>query len=317
MRTFLAILAACLVGSVAQAQQFPDKPIRFVLGFATGGPTDLSVRALAAAASKQLGQTVVVQNMPGASGTLAMAELARQPADGYTIGMITSSYKAISVHQQTLAFDIAELQTLLGYVEFRQLFFVKGDSPITSFEELVRIGRAKPGGIRFGHVGVGSSLQLQGLSLFKAVGVQVTDVPYKGSSEFTNAVLGGHVDIALIEVAGIRQLARAGTARLLVTLTPQRFPEFPDLPTALEKGIEGPELFNPIVGVAIRRGTPPDRYKRMHDALRRGTEDPEFIKAMDGIGLKNGYVSPQDFDTFTARLEARALPLMKELGMIK
>lgn len=312
----LAVVAALLVPAVAQAQ-FPDKPVRFILGFATGGPTDLSVRALAAAGAKQLGQPMVVQNMPGAAGALAMAELARQPADGYTVAMITSSYKAIVAHQQKPPFDLADIQTLLGYVEFRHLFFVKSDSRITGFDELLKFGRANPGALKFGHVGNGSSLQLQGLSFFKGAGVQVTDVPYKGSSEFTNAVLGGHVDIALIEVAGIRSLARAGTVRLVVTNTAQRFPEFPDVPTALEKGIQGPELFNPIVGVAVRRGTPPDITRRLHDALRRATEDPDFIKAMDGMGLKHGYISPGDFDSFVSRAEARAVPLMKEMNLIK
>lgn len=309
-------LALALVPAAALAQ-FPERPIRFLIGFATGGPTDLSVRALAAAGAKQLGQNMVVQNMPGAAGALAMAELARSPADGYTVAMITSSYKAIVAHQQKPSFDLAEVRTLLGYVEFRHLFFVKADSPLKSFEELVRFGRANPGAIKFGHVGNGSSLQLQGLTFFRGTGVQVTDVPYKGSAEFTNAVLGGHVDIALIEIAGIRALARAGTVRLLVTNTPQRFPEFPDVPTALEKGIQGPELFNPLVGVAVRRGTPPEIEKRLHDALRSATLDPEFVKAMDAIGLKHGYMSAADFDSFVSRAEARAVPLMKEMNVIK
>lgn len=99
MGRLLRSLVLCLAGALAAPAlaQFPDKPIRFVLGFATGGPTDLSVRALALAGAKQLGQPLVVQNLPGAAGALAMAELARQPADGYTISMITSSYKAIVV----------------------------------------------------------------------------------------------------------------------------------------------------------------------------------------------------------------------------
>lgn len=312
----LALLWVAALPAHAQGQ-FPDKPIRFILGFGTGGPTDLSVRALANAGARQLGQPMVVQNMPGAGGTLAMAELARQPADGYLVSMTTTSYKALTAHQQKLEFDLGQVQTLLGYAEFRHLLFVKADSPHRTLEDLVKFGRANPGAIRFGHVGLGTSLHLQGLLFFRAQGVQVTDVPFKGSAAFTNAVLGGHTDLAFIDIAGIRQLARAGTVRLLVTVTPQRFPEFPDVPTALERGIEGPELFNPVVGVAIRAGTPPDRAKRLHDALRRATEDPEFIKAMGEIGLKSGYVPPEAFDAVEAKASARAVPLMKEVGMIK
>ena len=317
MRALSRLLSlALVVASVsAQAQTFPDKPIRFILGFAAGGPTDLSVRALAAAAGRKLGQSLVVANMTGAGGTLAMAELARAPADGYLISMHTSSYKAMTAHTQKLSFDLDEVRTLLGYAEFRHLMFVKADAPWANIDELIAYGKANPGVLKFGHVGPGTSLQLQGLLYFRSAGVQVTDVPYRGSSEFTNAVLGGHVNVAFIDIAGIRALARAGTARLLVTLTQQRFPEFPDVPTAIEKGIPGPELFNPMVGVAIRRGTPPDRVKRLHDALRRAIEDPEFVKALNDIGLKSGYTPPEAFDEVVTRAEARAVPLLKELKL--
>ncbi len=313
----VAFLAAAFCAPAqSQPAQFPERPIRFILGFAAGGPTDLSVRALAAAGAKQLGQPMVVSNMGGAGGTLAMAELARSPADGYTISMHTSSYKAMTSHTQKLAFDLAEVSTLLGYAEFRHLLFVKADAPWNSYEDLIAYGRANPGALKFGHVGPGTSLQLQGLLFFRSAGVQVTDVPYRGSSEFTNAVLGGHVNAALIDIAGIRALVRAGTAKLLVTVTPQRFPDFPDVPTALEKGIQGPELFNPLVGVALRRGTPPERVKRLHDALRRATEDPDFVKALNDIGLKSGYIAPEAFDETVSRAEARAVPLLKELKLL-
>ena len=317
MRALSRLLSlALLFASVsAQAQTFPDKPIRFILGFAAGGPTDLSVRALAAVAGRQLGQSLVVSNRTGAGGTLAMAELARAPADGYLISMHTSSYKAMTAHTQKLSFDLDEVRTLLGYAEFRHLMFVKADAPWANIDELIAYGKANPGVLKFGHVGPGTSLQLQGLLYFRSAGVQVTDVPYRGSSEFTNAVLGGHVNVAFIDIAGIRALARAGTARLLVTLTQQRFPEFPDVPTAIEKGIQGPELFNPMVGIAIRRGTPPDRVKRLHDALRRAIEDPEFVKALNDIGLKSGYTPPEAFDEVVTRAEARAVPLLKELKL--
>ena len=314
LASFAAGLAAS--GAVAQAT-FPDKPVRFLLGFATGGPTDLSVRALAAAGQKYLGQPLIVQNMPGAGGTLAMQEIARGTGDGYTISMITTSYKALTAHQQKPQFDLGQLQTLLGYAEFRHIMFVKADSPHRTLDDLIRHGRANPGALKFGHVGLGTSLHLQGLLFFKGMGVKVTDVPYKGSAEFTNAVLGGHTDLSFIDIAGIRALARAGTVRLLVTATPQRFPEFPEVPTTAERGVEGVELFNPVVGVAIRAGTPPDRVRRLHDALRRASDDPDFRKAMDDIGLKSGYIPPEQFDAVIDKASARAVPLMKEVGMIQ
>lgn len=311
----LAVCAALAAYGAPAAAQFPDKPIRFILGFGAGGPTDLSVRALAAAAAKQLGQPLVVANVTGAGGTIAMAELARSPADGYLISMTTTSYKAITAHTQKLAFDLDEVRTLLGYAEFRHLMFVKADAPWKNLDELIAYGRANPGMLKFGHVGPGSSLQLQGLLFFRSAGVQVTDVPYRGSGAFTNAVLGEQVNLAFIDIAGIRSLAKAGTVRLLTTITAQRFTEFPDVPTALEKGIQGPEEFNPVVGVAIRRGTPTERVHRLHDALQKASEDPEFTRAMNTIGLKSGYVSAESFDQTAARAEARAVPLLKEINL--
>ena len=318
MKTFIRVLLGfCLAFSLAVNAQYPDKPIRFVLGFAPGGPTDLSVRALAAAGSRILGQPLVVQNMPGAGGTLAMAEIARQPADGYLISMITTSYKALTAHQSKPSFDLNELQTLLGYAEFRHFLFVRADSPYKSIDDLVRYAKANPGALKFGHVGMGTSLHVQGLIFFRGVGAQVIDVPYKGSAEFTNAVLGKHVDMAFIDIAGIQALARAGTVRLLVSVTPQRLAEFPDVPTALERGVEGPELFNPELGVIVRKGMPPDRIKRLHDALRKAIDEPDFIKAMNEMGLKSGYMAPETFDGIVSKAEARAVPLMKEVGVIQ
>ena len=306
----------CLAASLVHAQ-YPDKPVRLLIGFATGGPTDLSVRALAIAGGRVLGQPVIVQNMPGAGGTLAMADLARQPADGYTVAFITTSYKALTAHQSKPSFDLNELQTLMGYAEFRHVLFVRGDSPYKTIDDLIRYAKANPGALKFGHVGLGTSLHLQGLIFFRGFGVEVIDVPYKGSAEFTNAVLGGHIDTAFIDIAGIRNLAHAGTVRLLITITQQRFAEFPDVPTALGRGIEGPELFNPALGVAVRKGTPPDRVKRLHDALKKATEEPDFVKAMSDMGLKSGYLSAETFDAIVTKAETRAVPLMKEVGIIK
>ncbi len=137
--------------------QFPDKPIRFLVGFAAGGPTDLSARALAKVAPRYLEQQVVVVNMAGAAGALAMHELVNAAPDGYTIAMMTTSYKALVTHQQRPQFDSTELKTLLGYAEFRQLLFVKSDSPYARFDDMIALGRKNPGAIKFGHSGTATA----------------------------------------------------------------------------------------------------------------------------------------------------------------
>ena len=310
---FAVGLASQIVPVAPAVAQQPEKPVRFLVGFPAGALTDLSARALASVASRYLEQQVLVVNLPGAAGSLAINELVKQAPDGYTIAMMTTSYKAIVVHQQVPPFDLVELKTLLGYAEFRQLLFVRGDSPFAKFDDLIAYGHRNPGAIKFGHSGTGTSLHLQGMLFFRSAGIDAPDIPFKGSNDYLNAVLGGHLPAGIIDIAGVRQLARAGTVKLVVAFVAQRFPEFPDVPTALEKGFPGLEVFNPQVAVMIRNGTPPDRMRKLHDALKQATEDPEFIKSLDGMGLKGGYIAPEAVDDTVSKAEAKAVPILKEL----
>ena len=318
-RTTLRIAAAfgavLLLSAGCARAQFPEKPIRFLVGFAAGGPTDLSARALANVAPRYLEQPVVVVNLPGAAGALAMNELVKAPPDGHTIAMMTTSYKALVAHQQKPPFDLAEIRVLLGYAEFRQLLFVRGDSPYGRLEDLIAHGRRNPGDIKFGHSGTGTSIHLQGLLFFRAAGIDAPDVPFKGSSDYLNAVLGGHLPAGVIDIAGVRAHIRAGTVKPVVAFVEQRFAELPEVPTAREKGFAGLEVFNPRVAVVVRRSLPAERVQKLHDALKRATEDPEFTKSLEDMGLKGGYTSPEAVDDTIARAEASAVPVLKELKL--
>lgn len=310
---FAVGLASCLAPVATAVAQKAEKPVRFLVGFPAGALTDLSARALAGVASRYLEQQVLVVNVPGAAGSLAINELVKHAPDGNTLAMMTTSYKAIVVHQQIPPFDLVELKTLLGYAEFRQLLFVKGDSPFANFDDLIAYGRRNPGAIKFGHSGTGTSLHLQGLLFFRSAGIDAPDVPFKGSNDYLNAILGGHLPAAIIDIAGVRQLARTGTVKLVVAFVAERFPEFPDVPTAREKGFPGLEVFNPQLAVMIRNGTPPDRTRRLHDAFKRATEDPEFVKSLEVMGLKGGYIAPEAVDETVSKAEAKAIPILKEL----
>jgi tripartite-type tricarboxylate transporter receptor subunit TctC len=318
----IPLLLAFAVGLVSQLAfvatafaQKADKPVRFLVGFPAGALTDLSARALAGVASRYLEQQVLVVNVPGAAGSLAINELVKHPPDGNTLAMMTTSYKAIVVHQQKPPFDLVELKTLLGYAEFRQLLFVKGDSPFANVDDLIAHGRKNPGAIKFGHSGTGTSLHLQGVLFFRSAGIDAPDVPFKGSNDYVNAILGGHLPAAIIDIAGVRHLARAGTVKLVVAFVAERFPEFPDVPTAREKGYPGLEVFNPQLAVMFRNGTPPERVRSLHAAFKRATEDREFIKNIEAIGLKGGYIAPEAVDDTVSKAEAKAIPILKELKL--
>lgn len=317
MRGVLLLLAA--LGGAASCgtadAELAQKPVRLIVGSAAGGPLDLSARALAAVSERRLREPVVVGNLPGADEVGAMAELARLPADGHTLSLITSAFKGITAQAQRLAFDPDEVRTLLGFAEFRHLLVVKADAPWSAIDQLAAFGRANPGALSFGHEGAGTTTHVQGLLLFRELGVRINAVPFRNSSELTHALIGAQVNMALIDIAGIRALVRAGLLRPLVTVTAQRFAEFAQVPAALELGVAGPQWLNPAIGIAYRRGMPPERIGRLHDALRGAIEDPQFAAALAQIGLKGGYVAPEAYDAGVAAAAAQATPLLQDLGL--
>ena len=309
---FICFVQLCVLGVVdARAEEFPARPIQFLVGLASGSVTDTSARALAKVASKYLEKPLLVVNIPGAAQTLAMNKLASSAPDGYTIALLTTTYKSLIVHMQKIPFDPAALKPLLGYAEFRQLLFVRADSPYSKLEDLIAYGQKNPGAIKFGHPGTGTAPYMQGVLFFKSANIQATDVPYKGSSDYTNAVLGGHLLAAIIDISGISHLIRAGTVKPVIAFVNQPITNFPEIPTSQAKGYVGLAALNPLVAIAIHKDTPADRIEKLHDALKRTVEDPEFAKVLDDMGLKGGYISPKVVEETISKAEEMGVPLLK------
>jgi len=312
MIALIFLLQLCSLGVVeARDEVFPEKPIQFLVGLAAGSATDTSARALAKVASKYLEKPLLVVNIPGAAQTLAMSKLASSAPDGYTIALMTTTYKSLIVHMQKIPFDPAALKPLLGYAEFREVLFVRADSPYSKLEDLIAYGQKNPGAIKFGHPGTGTAPYMQGALFFKSAKIQATDVPYKGSSDYTNAVLGGHILTAINDISGISHLIRAGTVKPVIAFVNQPITNFPEIPTSQAKGYIGLSALNPSIAIAIHKDTPADRVEKLHDALKRTVEDPEFAKLVDDMGLKGGYISPKVVEETISKAEEMGVPLLK------
>jgi len=299
----------------AQQKAYPEKEIKFLVGFTPGSALDLSVRAVSKVATKYLGKPLVVVNMPGAAQTVALNELVRSAPDGYTIAMTTNTYKVLTAHEQKMPFDPSLLKTVMGYAEFRHVLFVKGDSPFSTVEDLIAYGRKNPGAIKFGHSGRGVVPHLMGLIFFREAKVRAIDVPYTGSAEYIQAVIGGHIPTGIAEISGMKSLVQAGTVKLLLTYTDRRLKEFPSVPTAKEKGYADLNPFNSLISVCVRRDTPADKINTLNEAFKKGVEDPEYAKMLDEMGLVGRYMSAQMVDESTRKLDALATPLLKELNL--
>lgn len=296
--------------------EFPERPIQFIVGYGVGSRTDMCARALAKVAPKYLKIPIVVNNMPGASSTVALNELVKGTPDGYMIALMVNSFRSMTVHMQKVPFNPAMLRTLLGYAQFRQVFFVRGDSPYVKLENLIDYGRKNPGAIKFGHSGRGTSPHIQGLLFFRSANVVATDVPFKGGADFLQAVLGGHILGGVTDISSIIPHISAGTIKPVVAFVDQRLKEYPELPTAKEKGYADVGALSPSIGIYIHRDTPQDRVKKLHDAFKKTIEDPEFINILENVGLKCGYISPQSMEATILNVEKISLPILKELKLI-
>jgi tripartite-type tricarboxylate transporter receptor subunit TctC len=233
MRWLYLLLLLC--SSVVQAQSFPARPVTLLVTFTAGGPTDIAGRALAEATSKYLGQPVVVENRPGATGTLGAAALANAKPDGYTVSMIPITVLRLP-HMENVAYDpMKDISYVMGVSGYVFAYIVRSDAPWKSMAELVAGAKSNAGKISYGSHGIGGSVHLATEELSAAQGVSLNHIPYKGSADMLTAMLGGHLDVAVDSTGAVPHVA-AGKARVLAVLTDKRTPVWPDVPTMTELG---------------------------------------------------------------------------------
>lgn len=299
-RLFLGALAA-LFALGAQAQGFPAKPVRLVVGYSAGGPTDVIARLLAQDMSATLGQGVVVENKTGANGLIGTLEVKKAAPDGYTLLVARIATHAIlPALDSKLGYKWNEF-TMLSLIELNPyVCFVKSDSPFKNARELVEEIRRNPGKLNFSTAGPGTSqnmaaqyfMTLAGLTKDHAVGIH-----YKGGGEVTSAVLGGQVQFACNNAPTVIGQVKAGALRPLF-VTPSRLPELPDAPSAAETGF--PDM-NKIVGWTALMGPPglpKEVVDRWAEVFARLAQDPDWQKGNARIGGIAAIRSPAESDKF-------------------
>lgn len=289
----LASLAAC-----ASAQPFPSKPIRWIVPFPPGGPTDTFSRAAAQKLSELVGQPVVIENRAGAGAAIGMEALAKSPADGYTIGLSTTGSHAINPHLYAkLAYDpVRDFAPITLGISYVNMLVVSPSLPVQSATELVAYARAK-GGATFGSAGNGSSNHLFGELLKSLTGAPMQHVPYKGSAAALTDVMGGNLTFMfdILNVSGPQ--IRAGRLRALAVASAKRTPYFPDVPTLTEAGIQGFEETGADLwfGIMAPAGTPRPVIARLNQALIAGLRAAEMRERIRAQSLDLWTSTPEEF----------------------
>ena len=292
----LAVSLAAVGG--AAAQSYPTHPIRWIIGFPPGGPTDILVRIMGEWLQTRLGQPVVVENKPGAASNIATEAVINAAADGYTIASVTSA-NAINatVNKRTLTFDyLKQLAPVAGMSQGPSVLVINPSIPAKNVAEFIAYAKANPGKINFGSPGVGSTGHLAA-ELFKAMaGVDLVHVPYRGAAPAMTDLIGGHVQVLFDSMVSVLPHVQAGRVRALAVTSKARSPLLPDLPTVAETvpGYEAIIWF----GVGVPRDTPPEIVALLNREINAGLASPEMKERYAKLGTTPIVVSPEEFWAF-------------------
>jgi tripartite-type tricarboxylate transporter receptor subunit TctC len=300
IRSFIAAAFAMLFSMPLAAQEhFPNRPIRIIVPFAAGGPSDIVARLLAPKMMIVLGQPVIVDNRPGAGGVTGVDVAAKSAPDGYTIALGSAGGVAISpqLDRGTPYDPMSDLAPLTLGVLVPEPIVVSSATPFRSLQELIAAARAQPGKINQGSTGSGSLPHLAGELLKNATGIEMTHVPYRGGAPLTTALIQNEVQVGLADLPILLPQIRAGTIRALAVGSAQRLPWLPDVPTMIELGYPGVDTNNWHGFVAPAR-VPEPILERLHGALAGAIKDPEISRQLFDQGAVPGGSSRAEFGDF-------------------
>lgn len=321
MRRELSLLAmavaACFASSAAQAQTYPVKPVRIVVGFSTGGVTDVTARLVAHKLSETMGQQFIIENRPGAAGAIATERVASAPADGYMLLAPTAADTVTPALRAKLPYnlerDLAAV-SLLAIAPF--VLVVHPSVPARNVKELIALARAQPGKLSYGSVGVGTTPHLSGEALKVMAKVDILHVAYKGGAENVIANAGGQVDMVFASMPSLLPLIGSGTPRLrpLAVTSGKRASFMPSLPTLSESGVPGYDRSS-WVGILAPAAVPKEIVARLNTGFNKVVGAAEMKDAFAKQGLEPQTGSPEQFAAFISAQLVENAKLIQAIGL--
>jgi tripartite-type tricarboxylate transporter receptor subunit TctC len=292
-RLWIAVWACALWSGLAAAQDFPSRPVRLVVPFPPGGSTDIVARAIQPGFAQRLGQTVVIEHKPGAGSSIGLEMVARAPADGHTIVLVSPNV-VVNPHLYKLAFDpMKDLQPITQAVQSYYILVANPALPARSMAELVALAKAQPGKLTYGSWGLGAHSHLAGELLNRAAGVATVHVPYKGSVLALADVMGGQISMMFDVLSTSLPQIRAGKVRAIAVAGAQRSPQLPEVPTVGETlpgySVEG------WLGFLAPAGTPGDVVARLQRDITASLREPAVQQRLQDAGYGMGATPTEEF----------------------
>ncbi len=292
--TFVIALAAC----AALAQVYPAKPIRFIVPFTAGSGTDIIARTLGEAMSKSMGQPIVIDNKPGAGGTIGAAQVAKSEPDGYTVLIHSSGHALNPAIYPNLSYDT--LKDLTGVTTLAALPNVMVVSPERGWKtvaDVIAAAKARPGQLNYASAGVGSATHMNAEKFKLQAGIDAVHVPFKGTPEAITDVIGGRDDWFFAPLLAALPLIRDGKLQALAVSTPTRAPTLPQVPTTVEAGVPGSD-YTFWVGMIVPAATPAAVVKRLNEEVLKALANPDVKERMAKLGADPFPLSPEAFNAY-------------------
>lgn len=296
------------------AQPYPTKPINLIVTFAPGGTLDVSTRILASKAEKFLGQPLVVLNVGGGGGSVALGQVAKKRPDGYDITSCTSTGLIRIPQLRSVPYSHEDFVPIMHFAAVQSGVVVKSDSPYKTFKDLIEYARKNPGKVTYATSGAGSPMHMAMEYVAEKEGIQWTHVPQTGGAPGLTAVLGGHVT-AMSDSTEWLPHVQEGSLRLLVTHGERRMKGFPNVPTLRDLGYDF--INEAVFMIAAPKGTPPSNVKKLDEAFHKAMDDPEFIKTIQNLEFDVAYRNSEDIKKYLEDAYQRFGVMIKKLNIQK
>jgi len=315
-RTTLALAAAStLFAAAAAAQTYPARPIRIIVPYAPGGSTDVVFRLLAPRLTEDLGQTVVIENRPGAASIVGLDLVAKSPPDGYTVGVPNIAYGSNPTLYGKMPFNAEkDLVPVSQVTVVTMVLSLHPSVPVRSVKQLIALAKAKPGEINFGSAGNGSANHLATARFMHLTGIKLTHVPYKGGGPAVISLVSGETSMLFATIPSSIQHIKARKLVPLAVSRAQRNPALPDVPTVAEAGVPGYEAIE-WNGMMVPAGTPAAVITRLHQAVAKALAVPAIRERIVALGAEPVGSSPEEFAAFIRSEFATWSKVVKELGL--
>jgi len=303
---------ACPALLAGAADKFPNKSITLIAPWPTGGGSDAVMRAFAESASRALGVQVLIENRPGAGGTLGATTMLNAKPDGYTLTQLPMGVYRLP-HMQKMPYDpVKDLTHIVGLTGYTFGLVATLDAPFKTLKEMVAYAKANPGQVEYGSTGTGTTPHLAVEEFCHKAGIVLNHIPYKGSAELMQAILGGHIRV----MSGIPEFApwvKEGRLRLLATLGRQRSKLFPDTPTVKESGWD--TISESPFGIGGPKNMDPAVVRVLHDAFKKTLDDPKVLDMLDKYAQPVIYMSTDDYTRYAAQTFETERATIARLGL--